>query len=99
MITLHRSAGVAPGQFRNALVFAKEVAALIQAKTGVDVVVNLPVGGNPNVIGWSLRFDSLAHYDSTMTTLHADAQYGELLARNGTSFNPGSLFDAIWRSV
>jgi hypothetical protein len=98
MILFHRSAGIAPGQLRAALAFAKEVAALIHAKTGVEVIVSQPVAGNPNRVGWTLRFDSLAHYDGTMERLRGDTEYGELLARNGTHFNAGSLHDELWRS-
>lgn len=99
MITLHRTATAAPGHFAQALAFAREAATMIHARTGVEVVVALPVGGNPSSIGWTLRFDSLAHYDATMQRLHADATYGELLARNAAHFNAGSVYDELWRAA
>ncbi len=99
MITLHRSASIVPGHIGSAIAFAREVSAAIKAKTGVEVAVALPVAGNPNRIGWTARFEDLAHYGSTMDRLRADPQYAEMLAKGGLNFIPGSVFDELWRAI
>lgn len=99
MITLNRTASIVPGQVGSAIAFARDVAALIKTKTGVEVAVALPVAGNPNRVGWSARFESLGDFGQTMDRLRADAQYAELVAKGSTNFIPGSVFDEIWRSI
>lgn len=99
MITLHRSASIVPGHVGSALGFAREVAALIKTKTGVEVSVAMPVAGNPNRVAWTAHFESLGDYGSTMDRLRSDAQYGELVAKGALNFIPGSVFDEIWRSL
>jgi len=99
MITLHRSASIAPGQLGSAIAFAKEVAALIKTKTGVEVAVAVPMAGNPNRVGWTARFENMGEFGSTMDRLRGDAQYGELVAKGGMHLIPGTVFDELWRSI
>ncbi|MCC7100726.1 MAG: hypothetical protein IT500_14170 [Rubrivivax sp.] len=99
MITLHRSASIIPGHVASAIGFAKEVAALIKARTGTEVAVALPVAGNPNRVSWTAHFESLADFERTMDRLRLDAPYGELVAKGGMNFIPGTVFDELWRSI
>lgn len=99
MITLHRSASITPGHVASAIGFAKEVAGLIKTRTGAEVSVALPVAGNPNRVSWTAHFDTLADFDRTMERLRSDAQYGELVAKGGMNFIPGTVFDELWRSI
>jgi hypothetical protein len=99
LITLHRSASIAPGQLRSAIAFAKEVAGLIKAKTGAEVSVSLPVAGNPNRVAWTARFENLGDHESTMDRLRNDAPYGELVAKGSMNFIPGTVFDELWRAI
>jgi len=47
MIHFQRSGSIAPGKTAAALVFAREAAAYIKSKTGLEVTVAMPVGGTP----------------------------------------------------
>ena len=58
MITMYRSANIAPGKTASTFAFAKEIAIYIKDKTGVEVSTAIPIGGNPNRIGRVARFDT-----------------------------------------
>jgi len=99
MIAFYRTAAIASGKLASTLAFAKEVSAYITAKTGTDVAVAMPVGGNPNRIGWSTRHESLAEFDAMMMSLMTDPAYVEMLAKAADNFIAGSVRDEIWRTV
>ncbi len=99
MIALYRSGSIAPGKIREALAFAKEISAYITAQTGVEVSVAVPVGGNPNRVGWAARFDNLAGMEEMMTKLTTDEKYMELVADNSAHFIAGSIHDEIWSTI
>jgi hypothetical protein len=52
MIHYHRTASIAPGKAIASILFAREVASYIKAKSGLEVKIAMPVGGNPNRISW-----------------------------------------------
>ena len=60
MITFYRNAVILPGKTPKAIEWAKSIAAHIKKTTGAEVHVGVPVGGNPNRIGWSVGYESLA---------------------------------------
>jgi hypothetical protein len=97
MISFHRVASVAPGKAVAAMSFAREVAAHIKAKTGLEVKIGMPIGGNPNRIGWFLQYENLAALEDTQAKLLADQKYMELIAKSADNFIAGSLHDEIWR--
>jgi hypothetical protein len=99
MIAFYRTAAIAPGKLASTLAFAKEVAAYITTKTGTEVSVAMPVGGNPNRVGWSTRHESLADFDSVMMTLMSDPAYVEMVAKAADNFIAGSSHDEIWRTI
>lgn len=99
MIGFYRSAVVAQGRMREALAFAKEIAAYIEKKTGTTVGVGVPIGGAPNRIGWSAQYDDLASFEKTMGTLMADPEYMEMVADNGDHFLAGSIHDELWSTI
>ncbi len=99
MIAFYRTAAIAPGKLASTLAFAKEVSAYITTKTGADVAVAMPIGGNPNRVGWSTRHESLADFDAMMMSLMSDPVYVEMLAKSAENFIPGSVRDEIWRAV
>jgi hypothetical protein len=99
MITLYRSASIAQGKTGSTLVFAKEIAAYIKDKTGTDVQVAIPIGGNPNRIGWSGRYENLGALETMQMKLMADPKYMELVAKGADNFIAGSVHDEIWRSL
>jgi hypothetical protein len=99
MIAFYRTASIAPGKIGSALAFAKEIAAFIKAKEGLEVAVALPVGGNPNRIGWSTRYENLGDMEARMGRLQADPKYAEMVAKGADNFIAGSVHDEIWRSL
>jgi hypothetical protein len=97
MINFHRSASIASGKAVAAMSFAREVAALIKAKTGLEVKIGVPIGGNPNRIGWYVQYENLAALEDTQAKLLQDQKYMELIAKSAENFIAGSVHDEIWR--
>jgi len=99
MIRFVRTASIAPGKAGDAMVFAKQVSEYLDKQHGLKLEVMVPVGGNPFRIGWRAEYPSLAAMEQMDGKLMADPKYLELVARGGQYFNPGSVNDAIWRTV
>lgn len=99
MITLYRSASIAPGKNTSTYAFAHEVAAYIKDTTGSVVKVAVPVGGNPNRIAWSLQYDNLGALEAQQTKLMADTKYMNMVAKGSENFIAGSVHDEIWRAI
>jgi hypothetical protein len=55
----YRSVSIAPGKLGSSLAFAKEVTGFVKERTGVDVTIAMPIGGNPNRIGWAGRYENM----------------------------------------
>jgi hypothetical protein len=99
MITLVRTASIAPGKLPEAMAFAHKVADLVKNKTGGTISISMPIGGNPNRIAWVSVFANLAELEEGTTKLLGDRDYLSLLAAAATLFLPGSVHDEMWRSV
>ena len=99
MIAFYRTASIAPGKLTSSLAFAKEIAAYITATTGATLSVAMPIGGNPNRVGWSTSFESLADFDAMMTSLMSDPTYVQMVVSGADNFIPGTVRDEIWRVV
>jgi hypothetical protein len=99
MITWYRTSSIAPGKLGKALAFAQEVSAYVKKKTGVELRVGMPIGGNPHRIGWSAQYEDLGALEATMTKLTSDAKYHEILAKSADLFIAGSAHDEMWRSL
>ena len=99
MITLIRTAAIAPGKTGAALTISQEVVTPFKEKYGVSVEVFTPVGGNFSRIAWHSRYENLAQYDAMYTKAMADKTYWELVSKYSDSFIPGSGLDEIWRGV
>jgi hypothetical protein len=97
MISWYRVAAIAPGKMVSAVGFAHEIAAFVKGKTGVEVRVAMPLGGNPNRIGWSSQHESLASFEIGMSNLIADSKYMEIVAKAADYFIAGSVHDEMWR--
>jgi hypothetical protein len=97
MISFYRSAGVAPGKNASALLFAREVVAYIKETVGIEVHIAVPVGGNPNRIGFAVRYENLSALEATQVKLTSDSKYMELTAKGAENFVAGSFHDEIWR--
>jgi hypothetical protein len=99
MITMLRTANIATGKTVNAIGWAKAMAAYIKDKLGLEVSVAMPVGGNPNRIGWSAQYADLAAMEATFAKLMADPKYLEMITKGAENFIAGSVHDAIWRTL
>jgi hypothetical protein len=99
MIAFYRTACVTQGRVGEALAFAHEIATYVKDQTGVEITVALPVGGNPERIGWAASYDDLAALEETNKKLMADPKYFDLVAAHAGSFVDGSVHDEIWSTV
>jgi hypothetical protein len=75
------------------------VASYIKAKSGLEVKIAMPVGGNPNRISWYVQYESLAVLEDTQVRLMQDQKYMEMIARAADNFIAGSVQDEIWRQL
>lgn len=99
MITFVRTAAVAPGKTASAIAFAKEISAYMKDSYSLDLEVLMPIGGNPQRIAWAARYEDLAAFDAVGLKILGDKKYWEIVNKNTDNFLPGSVNDAIWRTV
>jgi len=99
MITFLRTAGIAPGKNASMLAFSNEIVAYIKEAYKFEVDVLLPVGGNPQRIGWTSRHKDLATFDELSVRLMSDQKYWEVVNKYVDCFVPGSVHDEIWRTL
>lgn len=99
MIVFVRTASVARGKLGDAVAAAKEISAYVEKQFGVSVEVMMPVGGNPNRIGWSAEYKNLGEAEELFDKMMADTNYGALVAKNAACFIEGSIEDRIWRRI
>ena len=99
MISFYRSAGIAPGKNASAVLFAREMVAYLKDKMGIDVQIAVPVGGNPNRLGFAVRYENLGALEATQVKLASDPKYMELTVKGAENFVAGSFHDEIWRGL
>jgi hypothetical protein len=99
MITLYRSASIAPGKNTRAYAFAHEMVGYIKDKTGHVVKVAVPMAGNPNRVAWSVQYANLGELETHHTKLMADTKYMDLVSKNADNFIAGSVCDEVWRAI
>ena len=97
MISFMRTASIAPGKTGDALAFAHQITKFLSERYDIKVAICMPIGGNPNRLGWHTMYASLADLEATMTKLLADPEYIALIAANAANLLPGSTLDDIWR--
>lgn len=56
MISFHRTACVKSGMMADAMGVAREFIAVLKKVTNVDARLEMPIGGNPWRIRWSIQF-------------------------------------------
>lgn len=99
MFTYIRTNSMAPGKWAQAMTFAHDVARHMNALLGVDVEVSVPIGGDPNQVAWTVRYESLAAMQAASDKLMSDAKYREMMVRAADCFMPAAGRDALWRRV
>ena len=79
MITVIRTATAFPGMTGEAIVWAKDVAALVKRVTGKEQFVCTSFGGMLADIAWIGRYDSVGQYDEMRTKVVSDEEYRTVL--------------------
>lgn len=97
MITFNRIACVQAGKMGGAMAFAHEISSYIKDAYGLQVETAIPVGGNPNRIGWSSRYADLAAMEAINDKMLKDTKYQQLTAKAGEFFISGATRDSLWR--
>lgn len=99
MVHITRSAAIAPGKAGEAIAFGHKMVKHFKEKHGKDVDLLMPIGGNPNRLAFHSRYESVAGWEEMVSKLFGDSVYMELIAKNSTTFLPGSVNDEIWRTL
>jgi hypothetical protein len=99
MITAARIAQSVPGKQAEAVAFAKEVAAYLKSKHGLEMELKMQIAGPVGRIGWLAVFNSLADYETAWNKILADEGYHKIVAKAHGIFNPGHTHDSLWRSL
>jgi hypothetical protein len=97
MITVIRTTTAFPGMTGEAIVWAKEVAALVKRVTGKEQFVCTSFGGMLADIAWIGQYDSVGQYDEMRTKVVIDGEYRTVLKKARNLFTPGSDRDQIWK--
>lgn len=99
MVTVIRSGAIAPGKTLDVLTFAHQIKKLLKEKHGVTVELLVPVGGNPNRIGFKSHYENMGEWEALSAKMLADSEYMAAITSNGPNFVAGSINDDIWRSL
>ena len=97
MITVIRTATAFPGMTGEAIVWAKEVAALVKRVTSNEQFACTSFGGMLADIAWIGQYDSVGRYDEMRTKVVRDGEYRTVLKKARNLFTPGSDRDQIWK--
>jgi hypothetical protein len=96
MINFHRTACVKSGMMADALVTAREIAALVGKLVGVDVRLELPIGGNPWRIRWTIQYADLNAMEAANATFMTNAEYNARLREIADYLISGASLDEVW---
>ena len=99
MIHFYRSVSIAPGKLGSAMTLAKEFASYLRENHGSELTVAMPIGGNPNRIGWSTTYENLGAYEAAWAKIMADQNYLEMVRKGSENFIAGSVRDQLWRTL
>lgn len=96
MINFHRTACVKNGMMANALGVAQEFIPIMKKVADLDVRIELPVGGNPWRIRWTIQYADLNAMSSATTMLMANTEYVSLLGKIAEYLISGASLDEVW---
>jgi hypothetical protein len=97
MITLIRTAEIAPGKFAEAVTFAHTVAAAVEKVVDHKLQIAMPIGGKPFALAWIATEPDMATFTANNAKLMADAGYIKLIESGAALFLPGSIQDQLWQ--
>ena len=98
MITWSRSVGTTGEKLAGLLKYAHEAAEYTKSKTGFDIKVEVPIGGNPMRVRWTAQYENLATYEQAWAKLLSDPKFMDLIAKATQHVLPGSAVDELWRT-
>jgi len=98
MITFTRTSCLDATKAAAAFGCAREVAICAKDITGVELLIAMPVGGNPWRIRWTSHFANLGAMEAAAAKLRANPQYNQLVARMSDCCIAGATVDEVWRS-
>lgn len=96
MISFHRTACVKSGMLVSALGIAQEFIPLMKKVAGVDARLELPIGGNPWRIRWTIQYADMNAMEVANTKLMANADYQALLGKIAEYMISGASVDEVW---
>ena len=96
MISFHRTACVRNGMMAEALSLAQDFVPLMKTVAGLDVRIELPIGGNPWRIRWAIQYADLNAMQDATTTLMAYPDYIALLGKIADTMISGASVDEVW---
>ncbi len=99
MIRFVRAATIRPGKLQPAMAFAQDIAAVVEAKTGVKVNVYTQVGGVNGRICWQSDHDSLGAVEEVMGKLLPDPEYLQKIEAAAGLFLEGQTRDSLWNQA
>jgi len=99
MITFVRTAVAAPGKLGEALMWGKEITAIVKRVTGKDMAVANPFGGGVTEVAWIAQWDSVAQADEALSKLMTDREYVSALGKAANLLVAGTARDHIWKHV
>jgi len=99
MITFRRTVSVPLKNVPAGLAFAREAAGYVKSKFGVEVGLQMPMGGNPWRFCFVSQYDSLASLEQTNQKMMSDPKYMELSAKASDIYIIGSAVDEIWTHI
>ena len=99
MITFVRTAVAAPGKLGEALMWGKEITAIVKRVTGKDMAIANPFGGAVTEVAWIAQWDTVAQADEALSKLMTDRDYVSALSKAANLLVAGSAHDHIWKHV
>ncbi len=96
MINFHRTACVKNGMMTDALGVAQEFIPIMKKVADLDVRIELPVGGNPWRIRWSIQYADLNSMSAATTKLMANSDYVSSLSKIAAYLISGASVDEVW---
>ena len=97
MITVIRTATAFPGMTGEAIVWAKEIATIVERATGKKQIVCTAFAGLLADIAWIAHYDGVGEYDVLRTKVISDHDYGVAAKKARNLFVPGSERDQVWK--
>jgi hypothetical protein len=90
MITFVRTAVAAPGKLGEALMWGKEITAIVKRVTGKEMAIASPFGGAVTELAWIAQWDTVAQADEALSKLMTDRDYVSALAKAANLLIAGS---------